>query len=385
MMSRLAGGHAFASARISLFASLATLTLSASAPTAFAQAAKGDPVKIGVTYPLSGPQGAWGQLLLPAIEISVAQRNEAGGINGRPIQIVVEDTKGTPDGGVSAMRKLVQVDGVPAILTIFTNVVSAQIPLARQFQVPIMSPVEAPGLVTNTQYAFAHSPLPSRTVPIVGEVWKKQNVKRIFAFYPNTPIIKFLSPIVKAEADKLGATYDEASFKLGDSDFRGLITRAKDFGPDAIFIMGHGTPDEGTIMKQIRELGMQTPLYGGCACITVKSYREAAGKAAEGLIYGGFKYDRAAAAKLIDAYRARMGFDPDYASLEAYDMINMIADSAAKNGLKGSEIREGLANLKGFKSIGGGLVDMNDNQTVISVGLYRVIDASKPEFQEITP
>ena len=53
----------------------------------------GEPYKIGVTYPLSGPQGAWGQLIVPAIEIAVQHANAAGGVNGRPLSLV--DRKST--------------------------------------------------------------------------------------------------------------------------------------------------------------------------------------------------------------------------------------------------------------------------------------------------
>src|SRR4051794_3652108 len=96
---------------------------------AFAQQANAAPYKIGVTYPLSGPSGSWGQLLVPAIEIGVQHLNEGGGVNGHPLALVVEDSKGSPEGAVSSMRKVVQVDGVQVIMTIFSNVVSAQIPL----------------------------------------------------------------------------------------------------------------------------------------------------------------------------------------------------------------------------------------------------------------
>ena len=350
------------------------------------QTASGEPYKIGVTYPLSGPQGAWGQLLIPSIEIAVRHVNESGGVNGRPLALVIEDSKGNPEGAVSAMRKVVQVDRVAAILTIFTNVVSAQMPLADQLKVPLLSPVEAPGLVARSEWAFAHSPLLTRTLPLVSARWKRDNVKRLFAFFPNTPIAKFGSTIVKAEADKLGLQYEEALFKLGDTDFRGLITRVKNFNPDAIFIFGHGTPDEGVIMKQIRELGIGTQMYNGCACVTVKSYREAAGKAAEGVIYAGFKYDVVAAKKLIDAYRARLGFDPDYGGLEVYDMVFMIAEAIRKHGYTGDGIRRGLTEIKDFKSIGGGMVSMGpDRQSLVPVGLYQVKDVTKPEFVEIQP
>jgi branched-chain amino acid transport system substrate-binding protein len=354
--------------------------------TAAGAPATGAPYKIGVTYPLSGPLGAWGQLLLPAMEIAVQNLNQSGGVNGRPLALVVEDSKGNPEGAVSAMRKVVQVDHVAAILTIFTNVVNAQMPLADQLKVPIISTVETPGLVAKSKWAFAHSTLISQTLPLLVARWKHDHVKHLFAFLPNSTLGKYVSPIFKAEAEKVGSKYDEAQFKLGEADFRGLITRAKNSNPDAILIYGYGTPDEGRVMQQIRELGMNTQIYGACACITAKSYREAAGNAANGVIYAGFKYDPVAAKKLIDPYRVKLGFGPDYAGLEAYDMVFMIAEAIKKYGYSGDAIRRGLSEIKDFRSIGGGLVSMDKTgQTSVAVGLYQVKDVSKSEFVEINP
>ena len=352
-----------------------------------AQQASGAPYKIGVTYPLSGPQGAWGQLIVPAIEIAVAHANAAGGVNGRPLALVVEDSKGNPEAAVSAMRKVVQVDGVQAILTIFTNVVSAQMPLAQQFKVPLLSPVEAPGLTAKSDHwVFAHSSLLSRNLPLLEQRWKNKGVKRIFGFYPNTPIAPYGSGLIQAAADRIGAVHENVLFKLGDTDFRSLIIRAKAFNPDAIMIWGHGTPDEGVIMKQARELGVTTQMYNGSATPTVKSYREAAGKAMDGLIYSGFKYDRASAQRLIDDYKAKLGFEPDFAALEVYDMINMVAAGIKANGYDGEGIRKHIASLKDFRSVGGGLVSMDaDGQTENPVGLYLVKDGEKAVFEEIQP
>ncbi len=350
------------------------------------QAAAGEPYKIGVTYPLSGPQGAWGQLLVPAMEIAVQHVNESGGVKGRPLALVIEDTKGNPEGAVSAMRKVVQVDRVAAILTIFTNVVSAQMPLADQLKVPLLSPVESPGLVAKSQWTFAHSPPLDRKLPMIVARWKRDNVKRLFAFYPNTPIAKPSSVAVTAAIQTLGIQYEEVLFKLGDTDFRGLITRAKSFNPDVIFINGHGTLDEGVLVKQIRELGMSTQVYNGTGIMTSKNFRETVGKAAEGMIYASLKYDVVAAKKLMDAYRAKLGFDPDFAGLEVYDMVFMIAEAIGKYGYSGDGIRRGLTEIKDFRSIGGGLVSMDkDRQSIVAIALYLVKDAVKPEFVEITP
>jgi branched-chain amino acid transport system substrate-binding protein len=368
-------------------AGVAPLALSFSGGQSLAQAAAGQPYKIGVTYPLSGPSGSWGQILVPAIEIAAHDINEAGGVNGRPLALVVEDTKGSPEGGVTAMRKVVQVDGVQVIMTIFTNVVSAQIPLAQQFKVPLLSPVEAPGLVARSDHwAFAVSATLSRTLPLIETRWKKMNVKRIFAFYPNTSIAGYGSGLVKAAAQRLGAEYDETNFKLGETDYRGLITRAKAFNPEVIFIWGHGTPDEGLIIKQTRELGVTVPIFVGNANPSTKIYRSAGGKAMEGVFYAGFKYSNAAAKKLIDAYRAKLGIDTDFAVVEIYDMVRIIAEAIRKTSYDGEAIRKHIAELKDFKSIGGGTIAMDpDGQAILPVALYQVKDVEKPVFEELTP
>src|SRR3990170_1884232 len=58
------------------------------------QTPAGEPYKIGVTYPLSGPQGAWGQLLVPAMEIAVQHVNQSGGVEARqrqaPVRVLPE-------------------------------------------------------------------------------------------------------------------------------------------------------------------------------------------------------------------------------------------------------------------------------------------------------
>ena len=165
---------------------------------ALAQQASGTPYKIGVTYPLSGPQGAWGQLIVPSIEIAVQHANEAGGVNGRPLALVVEDSKGNPEGAVSAMRKVVQVDGVQVDHDHLHQCGERADAAAQQFKVPLISPVEAPGLVARSNHwAFAHSALLSRTLPLLEERWKNMGVKRLFAFYPNTPIAPYGSGLVK--------------------------------------------------------------------------------------------------------------------------------------------------------------------------------------------
>src|SRR5712691_6280102 len=127
-------------------AAAASGAASAAAKPAASGAAAGKPsgeaYKLGVTYPLTGPLAAFGADILPGITIAVDDVNKAGGVMGHPLQLVSEDTKSTPEAGLAAMRKVVDVDKVPVVLTAFTNVVTAQMALADQVKVPIIAPAE---------------------------------------------------------------------------------------------------------------------------------------------------------------------------------------------------------------------------------------------------
>ena len=333
----------------------------------------GNPYSIGVTYPLTGPLAAFGTQVLPSIQIAADDLNQAGGVKGHPLKLIVEDTKSTPEGGVAAMRKVVDVDKVPVVITIFTNVVTAQIPLAEQVKVPLICPVEAPGVVSDTQWAFSYAPTFDHDLPLLVEHWKKIGIKRLFAFFPDNAIANFYSPAAKDAAQQVSADYDEARYKLGETDYRGIVARARDFNPDAVLINGQGTPDDGVLIKQLRETGVNTPLFNGSNNFSTESWRSAVGSYAEGIVFAGFVLDSDKAKPFIDAYKAKVNIDPSQVCVEAYDQTRMVALAIEQNGFTGDGIRQGLAELKGYQSINGGTVEMGaDHQARPDVGLYRV-------------
>jgi len=110
---------------------------------------------------------------LPAYELGIAEVNKTGGVKGRQVQMIVEDSAATPQAGIATMRKLAQVDGVAAIVSQFTNVITAQIPLAEQLQMPVVGIVEAPNVVNNAAFVFAHGSRVSKTDELFSAYWKK--------------------------------------------------------------------------------------------------------------------------------------------------------------------------------------------------------------------
>jgi branched-chain amino acid transport system substrate-binding protein len=352
----------------------ALLALLALAPLGGTAQSKGAPYTIGATIPLTGPLVFNLHESYAGAEIAIDDINRAGGVNGHPLRVIQEDSQGSPQAGVAAFRKLVQVDGVKVVYTLYTNVVTAQIPLADQLHVPFVTQVEVPGVVSKGQYSFDHASNGGITVPLLREYWKAKHVKRIFAFLGNNAFGLGYSPVLKAAAQHIGAEYAEAFLDLGESDFRGVVARAKDFNPDVILATAQGSAAETTVLRQVREQGMTVPMFTPTNGFDQKAWRDAMGPYDEGMIFAGLAVDPVAGRDFIKAYKAKMGYAPGYQAGESYDVMKMLAYAIGKGGYDGDGIRNALASMRSVKSVLGGTLTMGpDHYTQISaVGLFQV-------------
>jgi branched-chain amino acid transport system substrate-binding protein len=337
-------------------------------------AAPGAPYKIGFTAPLTGPLASLSAEYVPALELAIADINRRGGVKGHPLQLVTEDTQGSPQGGVAALRKLVQIDGVQAAVTIYTNVATAQIPLADQLKIPIIAPVEGVGVMSAGQYSFAHAITFPDIAPFFQNYWRKVKAKRVFAFLGNNGYGQSVAPVVREAARSAGAEYEQVLVDLNSTDFRGVATRAKEFNPDQILITIQGSALETSVIRQLRELDVTAQLVEPGTFYQSKSWREGAGPYAEGMIFGGLYVNPAVSGAFVRAYRARVGSDPVYGAAEFYDMAMMLANAIARSEYKGEAIRGALLTLRGVPSIFGGQIEMQDNHytKISAVGLWQV-------------
>lgn len=79
------------------------------------QAESKEPIKVGVILPLTGKHAKFGEIEKQSFEMAVEEINAAGGVNGRMIELIIEDTQGKPDIGRSAVEKLITQDKVVLI------------------------------------------------------------------------------------------------------------------------------------------------------------------------------------------------------------------------------------------------------------------------------
>lgn len=350
---------------------LAAAAASGSAAPAFAQA--NAPYKVGVTFPLTGPFASNATEYLTSIEIARDEINARGGVKGRPIALVVEDTQASPQGGVAAFRKVVQVDGVQAVISVYTNVVTAQIPLADQLKIPNISTIETPGVATKGQYSFSHAPQYSNIIPIERDYWRRKGYKKIFLLIVNNALGQVVAPLVRQAAEGIGAQYGEAFFDLGTPDYRGVIERAKDFAPDMILVQGGGGVDEANVIKQLRELAVGQQLFTMANNFREPIWRNTVGPYVEGMILGGPNLDPTAAPGFVHAFKQKMGYIPGYQPAEQYDVMQIVAWAIGTVGYDGPKIRDAIATLKNFPTVLGGKISMApDHYTRMPLGLWRV-------------
>jgi branched-chain amino acid transport system substrate-binding protein len=340
----------FAGSLTGMFAALGT--------SAFAQST-GSPYKIGVTFPLTGPLASSALLYIAGIEVAVNEINNGGGINGHPLQLVVEDTQGTPQGGVTAMRKVVQVDGVQAVITIFTNVVTAQIPLAEQVKVPFLCTVETGALRSKSPYAFQHAATIDNKGKLFGQYWKNNNMKKIYALVINNSAGPFFSSIGKSAAETAGASYQEVSFNDGDADYRGLVARVKEAKPDCVYVAELGGLAGAQIVRQLREGGVTAPVIMPGIFSEEPAWRNAVGTYIDSIVMSGISFDQKLGLPFMTAYKAKTGHFPSYQSGENYEIVKMFAAAIAKGGYNGEAIRNQLAALKNVPSVFGGVFSMD--------------------------
>lgn len=342
----------------------ALITVAAAALAADPRAVRAQaqsPYKIGLTYPLTGPLVPIAGTAQQGVELAIDDVNRTGGVGGHPLALDVADSQGTPEGGVAAMRKLVEVDGVQCILTLFTNVVTAEMPLGDQLRVPTLSPVESPDLVSRSQYSFAHSQTISEEGPLLTAFWKRHGYKRIYALLGDNAWGHTIEPIVRQAMEGTGAQTDVTLFDLNQTDFRGVIARVADFHPDALLVTAQGSTGETSMISQLRQLGVSAALFDTGNYYQIPTWRNGVGPYVAGMYFAGLNIDESINPAFVRAYRARTGHDPAYGDAEAYDQLKMLAYAIARGGYSGPAIRDQLLALRGIPSVFGGEIVMQPN------------------------
>jgi branched-chain amino acid transport system substrate-binding protein len=217
-----------------------------------------EPIKIGVLLGLTGTASVACVDSLNAIKLAVEEINHAGGVLGRPIQIIVEDDEGRPNAGIQAANKLADVDKVPVVLGGYQS--SIALPAAKVFnakRVVFVTDATTNEIKRVGPYVFDTAGLADQSAALIDFVKAdKPEVKRTAGLFPNNPIGQDRSTVSKRRSEELGLQYVHAAlYEIGAKDFRADLNQLMATKPDAITTDIY-VKDAEIIQRQLYEMGM---------------------------------------------------------------------------------------------------------------------------------
>ena len=291
---------------VAVFAAVLGLSLS-TVSGAFAQELDTEnPIKIGYVGALSGDTALWGQAGLNGMELTAKQINEDGGILGREVQVIGLDGKGAPDDSVTAYKKLVEEEGVSAVVgTNFSSCNIAIAAVADELKVPVIATAASNDLVTVDvdgnlhPYSFrlcfidsymgylagsyAYNELGLKTCALITDVTDSYS----------TSVGQYMVDTFTELGGELVASEEAQN---GDNDFRAQLTKIAAAQPDVLFIPWN-YENVCLIAQQARELGIEGVFFGADGWDTTELI-ELSNGALEGCYYvsrPGFNLPEAAA------------------------------------------------------------------------------------------
>lgn len=305
-----------------------------------------DVYKIGLIEPLSGNLAVYGQNIQKGVDLAVERINAAGGIKGKKIVMVYEDNIADPAKTVSAMKKLVTVDKVPAIIGAATSTATlAACPVAEENKVVLIAPPStSPDITTKCgEYTFRVIASDSYQGVVMADVFWDMGYKKAAVMYVNNDYGRGLNDaFIKSFNKKGGKALASIAFEKEGNDFRTELLKLKTSKAKAVMVVGH--PAEASIIfKQAKELGIDVQWLASEGIKTDETIK-LAGNAAEGILVMAPKVDTETS--LYKAFRkdyvAKYNEEPPIFSDFAYDALNMVAKAIEARGYSGPGIKDGL-------------------------------------------
>jgi branched-chain amino acid transport system substrate-binding protein len=248
----------------------------------------GEPLKIGVIGPFTGPSSDFGTPMRHGIELAAEEINAVGGYLGRPLQLVIKDDEGTPDVGRQRSEELVKEGVVATIGFCNTGVAMRSLEVFQKAQSPLIVPCSTGSPLTATypapeSYIFRTSARDAIQAPFVVDDLVRRDWTRVAIFADTTGYGEAgLKDVEAALAAKgLKPTY-VARFALGVKDLRKELQAARDAGANVVFSYTVG-PENAAIALGRRDLGWTVPQVGAWP-LSFPFFIDGGGAAAEGAL-----------------------------------------------------------------------------------------------------
>ncbi len=325
----------------------------------------GEPIKIGGIFSITGPVSNVGDPEAKTARMLVDKLNAQGGINGRQVELCMEDDQGNETQAVNAANQLIKQGVVAIIGPSRSGTTLAIADLCNQKEVPLIS-CAAAAVITDPvrPYIFKTAPKDSDAAEIIFDHMTARGIKRIGLLTDNTSFgQEGLTQMKKVLPKYAGLEIVAAeSFSKDDSDLRPQLSKIQAAGAEAV--VGWSILQGQSIMlKNAKTLGLNIPIYQSHGFANIE-YVKAAGEAAEGVFFPASRILVAeqlpdghplkpALVEYKTAYETTYKADVCTFGGHVYDAFHMIVDAIEKKGAERKAIRDHLETIQGFKGTAG--------------------------------
>ena len=320
----------------------------------------GEPISVGLSAPLTGNYSEYGTNWQKAIQIAVEKINAKGGIKGRPLEIVAEDSKSDPKDSAQIAQKFSSDPKIVATIGDFTSTacMAAQ-PIYDRAGVVQLSPTAShPDFAPKSQWSFGIIGTQAAEGPFMANYTvKREGKKRIAVLYINNDWgIAAQEQYVKKAKDLGADVVAVDSYFDRDKDFTAVLTKLRGAKPDALYIAT--MYNDGALMSKQREkLGWSDVAVFGPGSLYSPKLLELGGSSVEGLHTSTIFLEndpRPEVQEFVKAFKARNnGVAPNMFAAIAYDAITLMAQTIEKAGTDRKAIRDELAKTKNFVGMTG--------------------------------
>ncbi|RJG06931.1 hypothetical protein D3870_13815 [Noviherbaspirillum cavernae] len=329
-----------------------------------------EPVSIGFFSHLSGNFAEYGASFKNAVELYIDKINAQGGVEGRPVKVIVEDDRNSPQEAATVARKIVATPGVVLAIGSWSTTASlAAAPIFTEARIPQISPTAShPDFTKQSPYQFRQN----NTDDILAQynadtIHKKLKARTVVIPYSQDDWGVYTGKATAAAIEKDGGKVLLLESVVPNSkDFRPLVSKIKALKPEGVFL-ALPYQEASIFIQQLHQAGVDIPVGGGIP-LTSPKFIELAGKTADGVVLHSIFFAGDPSKKVfVDEYKAKYGRVPDQFAALAYDAAGVGVEAirrVIKSGkpLTGQAVRDELANGPAYKGVTG--VTKYDNGNV---------------------
>lgn len=325
-------------------------------------------MEVGAILVLSGEAASWGQNSQRGIELAVSEVNAEGGINGRQVRVVYEDSGGIPARAVAAYRKLVDVNRVEAIIgPNFQSAVGALAPLIAEEGFPVVTPASAPVELRpnprNPLVLWLDASVQSQRM---ANYVFEQGVRSVAVLGSEDSWEREVSLAFADEFERLGGMVTNREIlSLDSGDPRTAATKIIENNPDAVYVGSYFYFLQAT--RAFKELGYSGALYS----LEVDAYlaQESAGFASGLEFISPERYSE----DFTQRFVALHGAVPQIPSGQSYDAANVLF-AALRSADSSEELLQYFEEFSGFDGVAGEIVIDEVHRALTPTAIFRLED-----------